>query len=252
MNRRDFIRKAIAGGVFLASPILRAQPSISSPAAGAFNNKKKAAGGGGGGSNWSFITSGMQARTDANHSSTPARDTTGASLIVAVVECFDQASPTPTDGLNNGNFVKAASGQASVGGDGGSTTSIWICASPVTSSSHVITVTGTNIFASIAIYAFSGGNGGTVDKTSSAANNGFTATLQPGSITPSTNNQLIIAGCYNRSLGPATIDSGFATALSLSSENGASSYLIQTSAAAVNPTFTFGTANYMTAVQASI
>ena len=78
--------------------------------------------------------------------------------------------------------------------------------------------------------------------------NGNTAasgtTYQPGSVTPGSANELIVSLLFGAGSGTTTIDSSFTISDQLASTAnamaGGMAYLIQTSAAAVNPTWTRG------------
>jgi hypothetical protein len=194
-------------------------------------------GGGGGGGGWSLIGTGVNAAsTNGTSVTTPSYNTTGATFIV-IVEAAG-GSFTPTD--SKGNTWTKAVNSASFGGE---QSSIWYCASPSTDSSQTFSISTVNSFAALAVYAFTGGAGGVLDKTNSGFNNGSATTVQPGSITPTTNGQLIICALAYKVGSSATINSGFSTPLisafaSGQHYGGAAAFLIQATAAAINPTWT--------------
>lgn len=194
--------------------------------------------GGGGGGGWAQIGSPVSAGSaNGDNISTGPKDTTGATLIVIVVGA--SGSQTPTD--SKGNTWTRAVVSASFAGEA---VSIWYCASPTTDSAQTFTINNVNSFAALAVYAFSGGAGGILDKN----NSGFInpppgTTVQPGSITPTTANQLIVTGVAFDTGTTATVDSGFGTVTKVNRVSGqhyglGASFLVQNPAAAINPTWT--------------
>lgn len=109
----------------------------------------------------------------------------------------------------------------------------------------------------IFVAAFSGAKQSTPEDQINGSNN-FSGTIQPGSITPGENNELIISVVgINASGTPISIDSGFtktSTEINFSAGSnygGCMAYLIQTAAAAVNPTWTRTGTNGNAAMQVS-
>lgn len=170
-------------------------------------------------------------------------NTTGADTIFLSVAYQGTASPSVSD--SNGNtwtlirqhnngfdkwneLYRSAGGAASVG------------------SGHTFTVTLTTGVIGIAVTAFAGGATSSIDDVENSAGAVFTATIQPGSITPSAANTLIITGIGNSDTGndPSAIGSSFTVAAHVASDAGAVgfgcgiAYLVQGAAAAVNPTWT--------------
>jgi hypothetical protein len=252
MKRREFIKR---GALFVPTVfiprLIRAQSVLTADGLAAFAPAPVAGGGGG---TWTFVSSTVKASTTGNGATTSAINTVGSTLIVIVQSSFG-TFPTPTDSKSNSwTLAKNLSS-----GDGGPTTSrqisIWYRASPITDANHTFTDPGTSDFPVIAVFAFSGGAGGVLDQVNAHANSGAAATCQPGSITPSTANQLIISGFEFKSGTTATVDSGFSTPPKAGSTGtaagGAGAYSIQTSAGAVNPTWTMGSTDFCTAAIAS-
>lgn len=108
--------------------------------------------------------------------------------------------------------------------------------------SHTFTITGSNVYATIYVQAFSNvSQSSTFDKENGASGTG--TSIQPGSVTPANNNALIISGLsFNQSSTMQAINSGFTRTSwknfgSGNNYGGAMAYLIQTTAAAVNPTW---------------
>lgn len=122
---------------------------------------------------------------------------------------------------------------------------IWyVGGTPTVGSGHTYAAGGSNQTGQVS--SWSGLQTTPFDVENGANTSGPTLTFQAGSITPSANNTLIIANVtWNTYTGSVTIDSGF-TIISQNTIGGgavfgaATAYLIQSSAAAINPTWTFG------------
>lgn len=170
-------------------------------------------------------------------------NTTGANFVSCVVSEFASAGSTAvTDSLNG-----ATGWNARTTYNGGSQRiTIWYNQSgSFGSETFTATVTGASTFPSISCLAFSGSTATPFDVENGATTVSST-TVQSGSITPGAANELVIAalsmGTANSSI---TIDGGFSTPLTTNFTGGQCegvgvSYLIQTSAAAANPTWTMG------------
>jgi hypothetical protein len=134
--------------------------------------------------------------------------------------------------------------QADTGGGGLVSTDLYRSATPATvGSGHTFTLS-TGTFAAIAVSAFSGGATSSIDdQENSTGGGGGATTIQPGSITPGFANTLVITGVVTSdSANPSTINGGFTIAANLGAGGtfGAGiAYLIQTTATAANPTWTF-------------
>jgi hypothetical protein len=258
MNRRTFIK---SGALFVPTifvpRLIRAQSisALTAPGAAAIAAKKAASGGGGGGGTWTFVDSTVAASANGDGFTTSAINSAGSTFTAIVLASYS-AHPTPTDSKGN-TYSMALNLSSGDGGVPGSSRqiSIFYCAAPTVGSGHTATLAGSGTYAVMAFYAFSGGAGGSLDQTNSNVDTNATTTLQPGSITPSTANQLIITGIEFRSGSNAAINSGFATpqkaAQTANNVGGAGSYLIQGAAAAVNPTWTIDSVDFPCAAIAS-
>jgi hypothetical protein len=107
---------------------------------------------------------------------------------------------------------------------------------------HTFTVTGTSGNIGIAVVGFAGGATSNVDDQENSAGALFGSTIAPGSITPTVDNTLVISGAACSDVNPNSINGGFTVAASRA-DGGFSlgvgiAYLVQTSAAAANPTWT--------------
>jgi hypothetical protein len=111
-------------------------------------------------------------------------------------------------------------------------------------SSDTITVTLTNGLIGIAATFFSGGATSAIDDQENSAGGVFGSTIQPGSITPTVTDTLVIScAMVSDQQDTSSIDGGFTiadhVAGTASSFGVGVAYLRQTSAAAANPTWTF-------------
>lgn len=180
---------------------------------------------------------------------TSSFDSTGANLIILVTA--NSGSISVSDSKGN-TYSTAISKTQTL------TNFIFYCLNPTVGTGHTATITGA--FGSIVASCFSGAAAASVlDQTNSfsAATTGTSS--QPGSITPSTNNQLIFVGGGNSlfPIGSTYAISGctiagqvpFGAGVNYSSVGG---WVIQTSAAAINPTLSWtGLANPRIATIAS-
>jgi hypothetical protein len=171
----------------------------------------------------------------ANGATTGSLDTTGADILIVIVGWYVPATqPTVSDSKSN-SWTTLTKGGNTYGGS-----FIAYAKNATVGSGHTFTVSGTGSFSSIAAIAFSGSDLSSPLDQQSAANGD-----QPGSVTPGSDNELIIDGqagfessFSNPSSGQTLLDSiavGGGTNVS-----NASAYEIQTTATARNPTWTDG------------
>lgn len=167
----------------------------------------------------------------ANTTTSNSLNTTGVNLIVvcassiATETCTDSKSNTwtPLTEKNGSSYFSR----------------LFYCASPTVGSGHTFTVTSSSGFAFIGVLAISGAAASPFDQESGATSSGTTS-LQPGSITPSQANCILVTAVTGRSANVPSIDGGFTLAQQLASgaEALGLAYLIQTTAAAANPHWT--------------
>lgn len=169
---------------------------------------------------------------------TSAVDTTGCTLLIAVISCFSTGGAAVFSDSKSNTWTKLTLR------DSGNTTNLIAYAqNPTVGSGHTFSGTSGTFFGSICVSGFSGTATTSVFDQQNGATTAGATTLATGSVTPSANNELIIASAGSASVGqPYTIGSGFTIAVQ---DPGGSSYpsglayLIQTSASAINPTWTF-------------
>lgn len=169
---------------------------------------------------------------DGTTVTTAAIVTTGASLLLAA--CSHGGSSTLSDSASN-TWVPLME-QAEFG----QKVQFFYVASPVTSGTHTFSCNGGTI-PSIAVAAYSGTSGSPFDQENGAV--GISANLQTGSITPSANGYLVAAATLNGGAGTISVDSGMTIIEQVAFDGAlhegiAFASLIQTTAAAINPTFT--------------
>lgn len=183
----------------------------------------------------------LVASAAANGATTGAIDTTGANLIVIGVAgfTFGQPTGTPTDSESN-TWLPLSSYE----NGGVINAQIFYAYNPTTSASHTFTASGFFGTYSVAVQAWNGSASSPFDQEN--GNGGFAggSTLAPGSVTPSTNDQLVVS-VLGYGGGPATTIVSIGDGFTISDQTGTTpayvigmAYLIQTTAAAVNPTWT--------------
>lgn len=185
-----------------------------------------------------LVTHVVKTGTSTNGATSGSIDTTGANLLVFPVCYAFGSSLVVSDSKSNtwtGLTVRSYTTRTSV--------RIYYAKNPTVGTSHTFTTAGTNCFANPMALSFSGcdttspfdvENGGSAQATSQAT----------GSVTPNQNNSLIIAltDGEDSTLASVTIDSGFTIGdivPNAITTAGANAYLLQGTAAAVNPTWTY-------------
>jgi hypothetical protein len=171
----------------------------------------------------------------------PAIDTTGASLLVAYVADFT-GSAASTFADSQGNTWTALTARPLTGN---MRSQMYYCAAPTTSASHTFSATGTNSFAAIAIAAYSGTATSPYDQETGATTLTGTS-LATGSVTPSENNELVIYGCgYASSALSVSVGTMLDTAAIIggTSYGIGLAYEIQTTATARSPSWSWSSSN---------
>lgn len=173
----------------------------------------------------------------ANTVTTGAIDTTGANLIVIGVTFDTTAARTISDNKGNTWTPLTNTTSSSAGAQ------LYYAINPTVGSGHTFSNTGSSNFSSIFVEAFSGVATGGFDQQNGSTNSA--TTIQPGSVTPGQDNEVVVTFLGFNSAGtPVSINGGFTqsdTAINFSSgaHYGAGmAYLIQTTATAANPTWT--------------
>lgn len=179
---------------------------------------------------------------------TPTINSTGATLLVAGVAAYENSPSgqlvTVSDSKTN-TWTPLTNYPADTSPTDG--VRLYYVANPTVGTLHTASFSGANTYCSLFFAAFNNVKTTSPAETPNGASGGAAATIQPGSITPAENNELIVSLVHQNSTSAApTINSGFTiidTLLEVGGVNvgGGLAYLVQTTAAAVNPTWTSGT-----------
>lgn len=184
-------------------------------------------------------TSTKKLSTNSTSVTSDAIDTTGYNLIVIGITTALNTAATPTD--SKGNTWTALTGQ----GAGNVYARLWYSINPTVGSGHTFSTSGSATYPSIFVLAIAGAAAAGFDQQNGAASASATS-VQPGSITPTEDNELIVALCTNDDTGNTlSINGGFTIAqqnvsVGAQAEGGGLAYLIQTTATAANPTWSWG------------
>lgn len=198
----------------------------------------------GGGSVWSVIGSISAVSGDTNNVTTGTLDTTGANLIVAVVGYFPGGTFTPPIVDSKSNAYTAVTAQVDTGQVAAQ---LFYKISPIVGAGHTFgTSGGSGAFPAICVVALKDTGSTPVVDTSSGAIGSFATPIQPGSITPVVNNEMLVTGATAGVSGTLSIDSGFSIDQQKSFAAGANeacgiSHFNQTIAAAINPSWSLTT-----------
>jgi hypothetical protein len=192
-----------------------------------------------------FVAS-VSAAQGVNGGTTAAIDTTGATLIVVAVSSY-VAGPFPVVTDSKGNTYTGLTVRSYI--------SVFqqfhYVLAPTVGAGHTITVTGTGIYNSVVAYAF----GGVASYQTESSAQSSASPLAPGSVTPSANGALIVTSLNSETVATDTIPTGFTGGIQVTYVGGSSmqtstAYLIQPTAAAINPSWSWagGTHNAIAAV----
>lgn len=168
-------------------------------------------------------------------------DTTGANLIVISV-CSYAAAGEPTVSDSKSNTWTGLTAVASTN----ARERLYYCLNPSVGSGHTFTITsgGSNAFPFIGVEAWSGAHASSsFDQQNGASTNGATSRTT-GSVTPTEDNELLVAGLNFNASNTISIDGGFTISeqrdfVGGSNFGGAIAHLVQTTATAANPSFSW-------------
>ncbi len=212
----------------------------------------------GGGGTFALVAHGAAGALSSNNNgvTTAGINTTGANLIVVGVAAYGGGTfpGTLTDSLSNTWTILTPQNS------GGSNYAVlYYCYAPTVGSGQTFTYTSSFSFPSIGVAAFSGAIASPFDQQNGAvAASGLT--IQPGSVTPSVNNEVVLTVFSDGASGVSfSIDSGFTITDQLQKLNNGTNnqeglglaYIIQTTAGATNPTWTAGGSSTMAATIAT-
>lgn len=192
----------------------------------------------------------VEAALGVNGGTTGAIDTTGASFLVLAVGWYvGGTAPSVSDSKSN-TWVPLT--QQSFGGV--SSSRLYYSIAPTVGSGHTFTASGSSSYSSICVLAFSGSHASPYDQENGSG--ATSSTIQAGSLTPSEDNCLVVAGvCPSDGSGNISINGGFTEYDIIwvigNNEGCGIGYLIQTTAAAANPTWTMDASSAVTATIAT-
>ena len=179
----------------------------------------------------------------ANSGTTSALDTTGADFLVIHLQQSKTASEA-TISDSKGNTWNQLTLQSCASGDVMSR--LYYAKNVTVGSGHTFSFSGTSVFGSIEVQAWSGSHLTAPFDVENGAVDGSPASRSTGSVTPSQDNSLLVAGLASGGgdNSGTTIDLGFTVSdVSVYSAGvnfgGAIAYLVETISAAKNPTWTF-------------
>lgn len=182
------------------------------------------------------------ATSGAGSATTSGINTTGANSIFVVQAWYYGAPGDPTFSDSNGNTWVP---RTTYRGTGSGQVKILYCAAPTVGSGHTFTQVSTSQYGSFVVVAMTETLAATpFDQENGGGSSGPVTTVQPGSVTPSENGELLICGLNMQTAGlTASIDSSFTIAAQLAAQSGVSygsalAYLVQATAGAINPTWT--------------
>jgi len=164
-------------------------------------------------------------------------------IVISVGSDRTASPPNVSDSATNTWYLAAAK----IDGGNFGQSRLYFCVNCNTSATHTFTVTGTNQYISFEVASFSGMSTAPFDPSAlSSGNCGSCTTVQFGSITPANNNSLVISAINPTSTSTTTsmsINGGFTVIEQVQHASGLNygsgiAYLVQTTAAAANPTWT--------------
>lgn len=193
--------------------------------------------------------------TGENGGSTSSIDTTGVDLLILVVNEYVGGPHAGVSDSKSNTWVELTTQEGS-----NTQSTIYYCKSPTVGSGHTFTASGTASYIAVQVLAFSGADLTDPFDQQNGANTliyGTTTSWQPGSITPSEDDELVISAiCVDAADGGMSVGSSFtlqesdpyAFAVNM---GGYTAYKIQTAAGAENPTWSWSNATNAASVIAS-
>jgi hypothetical protein len=185
--------------------------------------------------------------------STGALNCTGATLLAVGISNYSTV-PTVSDSQSN-SWVLATSNTTNTSGEV-YLYYVYVSSGSQVSSTQTFTIVGGGNFATEFVQCWAGSRATPLDQTNGGSAT-FNFTLQTGSITPTLNNELVISVIDDYQQSALAIDSGFTISDSTNwggsgtSNAGGMAYLIQGTAAATNPTWSWTTQDQAAAIIAS-
>lgn len=194
------------------------------------------------------LVSSIAAGLGQNGGTSSSIDTSGASLLVVVCGFDIRGGGLTLVDSNTNTWTALTTDRQAVW----TTCRTYYALNPIVGSGHTFSFGGTDSYCSLVAASFSGADLSTPLDQQTGANNDAATSLATGSITPGTDNQLVVAALAFNNPATVTIGGSFNTPVTANAQDfvrkGASlSYLIQTTAAAANPTWTVSTTSELAA-----
>lgn len=188
----------------------------------------------------SLVTSTYQGLGANGGTTGTAIDTSTATLLVVSVSDYE-VNPLGTLSDSKSNTWTSLTAYDDAAGLGTARVRLYYAANPTVGTGHTFTYTGSGIYASIGVVAYSGA--ATTSPLDTGKDSGSAAvgtSLQPGSLTPSEDNCVVVGGFSFDNADTLSINGGFtihAQAVKSAANwfGGGIASLIQTTAAAANP-----------------
>lgn len=231
-------RKSLIGltaGIICAPAIVRAQSAIIG--SGIIGDLKVSAGG-----TVLIAHTKVQYSSASSGATTPAIDTTGANIIVAYAGGDQGAVSLPVVSDSKSNTWTKNTEVDNGAGSKGALSYTNTTANPTVGAGHTFTISVvTNSFAVLIVAAFKNAVTAPFDVENGAFGTG--GTIQPGSVSPSTDNQLVVCGIGTGGSSDPTALSGFTLADHIvaapgTAYGGGIAFLKQGAKTPVNPTWT--------------
>ena len=198
---------------------------------------------------FALLTHKAAGSTDNNVATTAAISTLGATFITLGVVVQNGVAVVISDSASNTWEAGTRTVNAA-----GTDVQQFKTSSPITSATHTFTATTISGSPAIAVASFDGPSGVTLDKQSGGIVTTGT-TVQPGSILPGQNNELVVSVVGYNSISSTATASGMtvldSTGTSADAYGIGLAYKVQTTAAAINPTWTYGGSTFAAASIAS-
>ena len=198
-----------------------------------------------------LVTSGKNIATSGNFSIS-SLNTSGATLAVAAINQYGPSGSFATNSISDsqGNTWTALTSVLSSGGN--ERMSAWYAIITSTNASHSVTFTngaGNHYYAATVAFFSGTDTSAPLDQQATAANQAQGTNHTAPSVTPSTNNQLVVSLLGSDGPGGMTansIDGGFTIAQFQTTSSSTAcglAYLVQTTAAAAAPTWVLSSAS---------
>lgn len=196
-------------------------------------------------SGYSLVSNANAASSGGASVTTSGIDSTGGSLIVLVLSSYQAVSPGhPTISDSKGNVWTSTTAYNKVN----PRAAIYYASNPIVGTGHTFTATNnpSAAYSVVSVSVWSGSLTGSdpLDRVAGASSGASTSITLSGSVTPSVDNCLIISGMTGTVSNTMGIDSSF-TVISQNNYSagnnmgGAHAYLVQGTAAAFNPTWSW-------------